>query len=432
MNILFISSKNCIASDLARLLVLEGHNVRLFIDDHLRKENLDGMVAKTTDWKNDLAWVGKEGLVVFDDVGYQTVQKELRRQGYSVFGGSSVSDDLEFSRQYAQSIFKQYGLASLPTHDFDDLDQCQKFLETSDKLWVIKQNDHKLNANYVTEVENNLDAIDLLILYREKFQDRFKKVSIQEKVTGVEIGVGRYFNGQDWAGPVEINFEHKRFFNGEIGPLTTEMGTLAWYEDGSKSKLFKRTIALMKPFLQEIDFRGDFEINFIANENGLFPLEATPRLGSPIIYLQNELQISPWGEFLKCVADGKEYDMKWRQGFGIVVLLALPPFPYAANIPEVSMKGARVYLANLDAESKNHVYFEGVKFLPGNRNSYVISDCEGYALYVAAALPTIQEARDKVYGIIKDIHIPKMFYRTDIGSRFLEKDRLLLEKWGYL
>jgi cystathionine beta-lyase family protein involved in aluminum resistance len=36
--------------------------------------------------------------------------------------------------------------------------------------------------------------------------------------------VARFFNGNDWVGPIEINVEHKSFLNDNIGPLTAEMG----------------------------------------------------------------------------------------------------------------------------------------------------------------------------------------------------------------
>ena len=42
------------------------------------------------------------------------------------------------------------------------------------------------------------------------------------------------------------------------------------------------------------------------------------------------------------------------------------------------------------------------------------------------------EAQKKVYELIKKIHIPKMIYRNDIGSKFIAEDMKNLKKLGYL
>lgn len=108
---------------------------------------------------------------------------------------------------------------------------------------------------------------------------------MQKKVEGVEIGVARYFNGDDWVGPIEFNIEHKSLFNNDIGPLTGEMGTVMWYSDDENNKLFQKGLEKLKPFLKKIKFKGDIDINFIIKEDKIYPLEATARFGCPAIYL---------------------------------------------------------------------------------------------------------------------------------------------------
>ena len=40
------------------------------------------------------------------------------------------------------------------------------------------------------------------------------------------MAVGAFFNGNDFIYPINVNFEHKKLFPGDIGPFTGEMGTL--------------------------------------------------------------------------------------------------------------------------------------------------------------------------------------------------------------
>ena len=42
---------------------------------------------------------------------------------------------------------------------------------------------------------------------------------------------------------------------------------------------------------------------------------------------------------------------------------------------------------------------------------------------------TVEDARKEVYSLVDKIVIPKKFYRTDIGEKFLKQERALLEKW---
>lgn len=434
MRILFIST-DLLAGNLAVLMKQEGHDVRLYIQDHDRRENLTNLVDKTTNWQRELKWVGEDGLIVFDFVGYGPLQKRLRNWGYSVVGGCEEADLLEDDREFAHGIFEKYGLKSIPSIRFDSLETAVRYIEDHPKPWVIKQHSHASKAlNYVGQSADGKDVIAALLNYKNVHHFKeYTPLYLQERIDGVEIGVGRYFNGHDWVGPIEMNIEYKKFFPGDMGPNTGEMGTVAWYDDNENNKLFTEVLAPLKAYLTEIDFRGDIDINCIVNQNGAFPLEATPRFGSPIVHLQSELQISPWSDFLKAVADGKNYDLKWKRGTGVVIMIAAGPVPYVTKMRGVSSKGMNIYFDNMTEEEFGHLHFEEVSIrLNGEKTEYYVSDSRGYIMYVTAVEETVEEARRKVGAIAAKVSIPKSFYRNDIGLSFLEKDEALLKKWGYL
>ncbi|MFA5273341.1 MAG: hypothetical protein WC353_04220 [Candidatus Peribacter sp.] len=436
MRILFISNE-LVAADLACLLAKEGCDVKLYIENKKLRGSFHNLITKTTNWRKELKWVGKNGLIVFDDIGYGNAQDKLRKEGYSVFGGSKLGDRLEENRQWSQKILKKYGLKTLPTHNFDCVEDALTFIKKKAKgPWVIKQNgsDAK-DINYVGQFVDNRDVISVLENYKKNYGNNLGKITLQQKVYGIEIGVGRYFNGNDWVGPIEINVEHKKMFPGNLGPSTGEMGTLAWYEQNEDNRLYRETLEKMKPFLKKIDFRGDIDVNCIVNGNGAFALEITPRLGSPIIHLHSEIHVSPWYKFLKAVADKKNYQLKWKKGVGIVVLVAVPPFPYTPIMKGISSLGLEVFFHPSIIKNKfKHVHFEGIsmKKIKSNTEQYYVSDHPGYVLYVTALGKTIYDARKKVNDILYKIHIPKMFYRNDIGIDFEREGMNKLVSWGYM
>jgi phosphoribosylamine--glycine ligase len=432
MNILFVSN-DLIAGNLAHVLKKEGHNVKLFIKENGRRLNFDYLVPKTKNWRKELTWVGKDGLIIFDDIGFGKEQDALRARGFKVFGGNSASDALEAHREHAQMIFKKYGMRTVPIKDFANIDDAVAYIKKHPNRWVIKQNDlAPKNMNYTGYFPDGSDTLAVLRNYMANPKLNRERITLQEKVDGVELAVARAFNGKDWVGPIKINQEHKKFFPGDIGPTTSEMGTLAWCEENKNTKIFKETLGKLEPYLRKINFRGEIDINCIVNKKGAFPLEATPRFGSPIVHLHTELQRSPWGEFLYACASGENYEVVWKHGYGIVVLIAVPPFPYAKSNKHSTSYGLNIFFHNIRKSDYDHIHFEEISQAGHDSPQLYISDNRGYVLYVTGRGKTVPEAMKKTYSLIRKIIIPKMMYRNDIGKKFCESDYKKLKSWGFI
>jgi phosphoribosylamine--glycine ligase len=436
MKILFIS-KDFSGSSLCLRLLREGNEIRAVVLDPLCTHILDGLIDKIG-LDEGLLWIGKDDLIVVDDVGFGPLQDRLRSEGYAVVGGSDGGDLLENDRPYCQRILKTHGIKTVPIHDFDTLDDTIRFVRSNPGRWVLKQNDQPDKTFcYIGRLSDGRDLIDLLEYYGRRKRNADDNFILQQYIDGVEIGVGRYFNGQDWVGPVEMNLEHKNFFTGGMGPTTCEMGTLMWYDPDEDNKLFQEVLAPLAPYLRQINFRGDFDLNCIVNEQGAFPLEATSRFGFPAVQLQSALHRSSWTPFLTAVARGESFPLEWREGFGIVVLIALPPFPFyqaVARARPLSL-GLRVqFRTEPDEEDLRHIHWEEVTAQRDEqgRESFYACSYTGYLMHVSGTGTTVEAARKDVYRRAENIVIPKLFYRNDIGVRFLEQDRELLEQWGYL
>ena len=62
---------------------------------------------------------------------------------------------------------------------------------------------------------------------------------------------------------------------------------------------------------------------------------------------------------------------------------------------------------------------------------WMVSGEEGVALIVTGAGSTMREAQKQMYTRIGNIQISNMYYRTDIGDRWVD-DSDKLRSWGYL
>lgn len=433
MNVLLVS-QDFSAADICMRLQKEGHNVRVYVGNKSdRQAGAAGMVTFVKRWQSELDWVGKEGLILFDTTGFGKIQDDLRKKGYAVIGGSEGGDRCEDDRIYGQKVLAKAGVKTVASQDFRTSEAAIRFIKSHPDEWVIKQNGHSSKIfNYVGELADGSDCIDMLRTYQDhKTCGPSDTITLQQRVRGIEIGVGRYFNGSDWVGPVEMNIEHKDLCNGNLGPKTWEMGTLMWFDSNEENKLFKEVLANLNGYLKKINFRGDVEINCIVNENGAYPLEFTARFGFPALQLQCVLADSPIGEFLKAVADGRQYDFRYKKGYGVVVLVATPPFPYGVNLGKDSLRGTAVtFKKPLSDEERNRTHFEEVS--QKKTGEYYNSGENGFIVHVSGTGKTVEEARKQAYALADNVVVPKKFYRTDIGLKFIEEDQAQLKKWGWI
>ncbi|WP_421764978.1 hypothetical protein [Ekhidna sp.] len=424
-NILFVSISGLI-SDIAWMCSKEGHIVKYFIEEESEKEIGDGFVTKVDDWEAEVNWAD---LIVFDDVlGQGEKAKKLRDQGKYVVGGTPYTDKLEDDRSFGQAELKKHKVNILNYHEFDSFDAGITHIKAHPGKYVLKPSGEAQNIKrllFVGMEDDGSDVLRILSAYKNAWSDEVKVYQLQKKVdTGVEIGVGAFFNGKEFIYPININFEHKKLFPGELGVATGEMGTSMFWS--GPNKIFNSTLKKMEPKLAEEGYVGYIDINCIVNSNGIYPLEFTSRFGYPTISIQADGMLNGIGEFLHQLAKGEKINLKTKNGFQVGARVVVPPFPYKdPKTFEAFSKDAAIVFKKPTAEG---IHIEDVKMVNGE---WLITGGSGVALIVTGMGLTMKQAQQQLYTRIKNIMIPNMYYRTDIGNRWFE-DSDKLHAWGYL
>ncbi len=420
---LFVSWES-LSGDLAWQIKKEGHEVKVYVKSEDDKDVYDGFLEKVDDWKKYVDWCD---VLIFDDVGFGKEADDLRKKGKLVVGGSVYTDKLEEDREFGQAEMRKVGMLTLSHWDFNDYDAALKFIEESPGRYVYKPSGYVPSdfkgLLFLGKDEDGKDIHEILRSNKNILAKKIKQFQLQKFASGVEIAVGAFFNGNDFIYPININFEHKKLFPGDIGPFTGEMGTLLYHS--SSNTIFRATLEKMREDLRKSKYVGYTDINCIANARGIYPLEYTQRFGYPTISVQMEGVLSQWGDFLYSIAKGEKYDLKTKKGFQIGVVCAVPPFPYEDKSEMGIYKDLSIIFKKPNIEG---VHLGDVKLIEGD---WRIAGNTGYALVVTGSGVTVEDARKQVYSRLENILLQNMFYRTDIGLGWYE-DSDKLQTWGYL
>jgi phosphoribosylamine--glycine ligase len=412
----------------------QGHDVRVHVRDPDAADVGEGLVTRVTDWRAELPWVrdaGKDGVVIFETATDGPLQDSLRADGYQVIGGSAAGDRLESEREFAQKLLATLGLPTAETHAFVDFEDAARFVRTWPRRYVYKPDGAGFASTrtYVSQLEDGSDMLAVLSRQSATWpMGTPVRFVLMQHLRGVEMGVGAYFDGRQFLRPACLDWEHKRFFPGDLGELTGEMGTLATY-DGSE-RFFEATLARVEPWLAAAGYCGYINLNTVVNADGVWPLEFTCRFGYPGYSVLSVLQPDGWAELFRQLLSGDGGSFRSLPGFSLAVVLTVPPFPHADGYARLSKGLPITFRTNLgEEERRNHIHLGEV----ARAGSLLLTaGTVGYVLVATGVGPDVPAARRAAYSTAAGVVVPNLRYRLDVGERFLREDRVALERLGWL
>jgi phosphoribosylamine--glycine ligase len=380
----------------------------------LLAKNLD--LSKTdeiVDWlkKNpiDLIVIGPDNYLA------EGMADKIQALGIKVFGPTKVAAEIEWSKSYAKRLMREEGIPNATFKTFKDYDAAVEYVKNQEFPLVIKANGLALGKGVV--IAENFDQAEksLIRMMKEKlFGEAGNEVVIEEYLEGKEISIHAFCDGKH-AVKFPASQDHKRIFDGDKGPNTGGMGTIApipWVTIAQmqeiKEKIVLPTLAALKK--RGRPFKGILFPGIMITKNGLKVIEFNARFGDPETQSYMRILETDLADILLACADGTlgRQKIKWLEKSACCIVCA------SGGYPSVYEKGKVVQgLQNVD---KNIVIFHaGTKIT----NDEIVTN-GGRVLGITAVGDSLKESLTKAYDAAKNISFDRMFYRKDIGSKSLQ------------
>jgi phosphoribosylamine---glycine ligase len=418
----------CDLSALYLRLIAEGHEVKVHIAKPLCRSTLAGLVTQVDDWRAELDWVraaGTEGIILFENAAEDRgrLADDLRRDGYHVIGGSAYGDRLENDRAFAQDVLREIGLSICPVREFSDRQNAISYLDAHPGRYVLKSNGPL--ESFVGRLEDGRDVRAFLLGMPAQWEN--DSFILMQHVAGVEMGVGAYFDGEKFLRPSCLDWEHKRFFPGDLGENVGEMGTVVTYE--RTNRFHQLTLARMAPLLRAGGYCGYINLNTIVNREGIWPLEFTCRFGYPGYAILDPLQETQWAELFHSLVSRSDESFATYPGFAVGIVMTTPPFPYALPAVDATVGLPILFDGGLSDNDRRHLHYGEVGMQNGQ---LVTSGAYGWTMVVTGTGATIREAQQRAVRLCDRVLISNVRYRRDIGDRLIAGDFTRVEQLGLL
>ena len=427
MKILFLAPVGSLTS-IAFKLQEEGHTV-YFWDPTEGNTGKGILKHEIKDWKPLAQSVD---LIVSDNVDIDG--DELRKYKKPVVAGNRLFNKIENDRLFGKMAFQNLGLTTSDCVHFNSFPKAMEFVKANPGRWVFKANGQASRTlGFVAKDESGKDMLERLAFYESHMKSNRKlwdkKLGVdfvlERAVDGIEVACGAYWDGTDFVG-LNINWEHKRLGVGNVGVATGEMGT-AVYEITSAARIYRDTLAKLKPLLSVSPYSTYVDLNMIVNEKNAYVLEITSRTGYPMEAALDYMSTLSTGARLLSLGSGKLHNVKnlFQHKYGLAVVCGTFGLPFQIAYDEY---GANQPFA-FDPKDSDNIYLDDVY---QDKNHYMTSKGgEGWICTVTTCDDTISGAREKAFDIVDRLSLPGLIYRKDIGEKVSEHiDQL--KKWGWL
>ena len=336
----------------------------------------------------------------------------LQEAGIPCFGPNRRAAIIEGSKVFSKDLMRRYGIPTAAYEVFDDPAAALRYLETAPVPTVVKADGLALGKGVTVALTRQEAAAAVReIMEDRKFGDSGSRIVIEEYLQGPEVSVLSFTDGETVV-PMVSSMDHKRAGDGDTGPNTGGMGTIApnpFYTEAvakeCMERIFLPTVRAMKAEGRE--FRGCLYFGLMLTKDGPKVIEYNCRFGDPETQVVLPLLKTDLLTVMQAVTAGtlKDCPVEFSRDSACCVVLASEGYPGSYE------KGFEI---TIPPEVRGHVYVAGAA-----RKEDRLVTSGGRVLGVTAAAPTLPKAVKEAYRLADQITFTGRYMRKDIGQRAL-------------
>jgi phosphoribosylamine--glycine ligase len=346
----------------------------------------------------DLVVIGPEAPLVAG------VADLLRENGILVFGPNRAAAQIEASKAFAKTLMIDLGIPTAQAITCQNIDDVLSAITKSGAPYVVKD-DGLAAGKGVVVTDNQAEALS----HAQLCLLAGNKVVVEEFLSGEEVSVLCVTDGKT-VYPLVAAQDHKRIYNGDLGPNTGGMGAYApvsWFTKIMQEQVIAEIAEPIVNKLSELGnpFIGVLYCGLINTLQGLKVIEFNARFGDPEAQVVIPLMKSSLTELLYAAANGNlaQIERPEFSGSAVTVVLASAGYPATSSIgDEISLK--------ISHTPQVHVFHSGTKLDNG-----AVKTAGGRVLAITALAESINQARNLAYQAVAEIDFSGRQYRTDIG-----------------
>ena len=371
----------------------------------------EAVLAFVRERQIELVVIGPEAPLV------KGVADVLREAGVAVFGPNADGAQLEGSKSYSKEFMLNNGIPTAAYAVFDAEEPALTYVREQGAPIVIKA-DGLAAGKGVVVAETLEDAEEAVrACFEGAFGDAGATVVVEECMTGPECSLLCFVTGGK-SFPMAPAQDHKRAYDGDMGPNTGGMGVYSPVPIVTDEEMYDMVRIMedaaaataREPF--GLDYRGTLYGGFMLTPAGPKVVEFNARFGDPETQVVLPRLESDLVDIMLAVAQGRPEDIElsWSDTWAVCVVLASEGYPG-------SYEKGKVILGIEEAEAIDGVmvFHAGTK---RNADGELVTN-GGRVLNVVALGDTFEQARERAYEACDLINFEGKQLRSDIGRKAL-------------